>query len=258
VFRRRSLLALAVAAALAAAVAAPPPASADGDPASDVLLLQDVYLPYAPGVPPDLGRTITDLLKETRKAGFPLKVAIIAGPKDLGAVPQYFGHPQAYAPFLESEIAFNKKKPLLTVMPSGYGVAGLPSGSENALKGLAPPASAKGDDLGRAAVGAIVKLSQAVGKPVPAPKLPAAGAGGGGGGTSPVIVFLVPVALLALGGALVALRLRVDAKAAEAARAAAAAKTAEAAEGAKASNATEAAKASNATEAAKPSKAPEA
>jgi hypothetical protein len=202
--------------AVAAAVALlPSQARADGDPASDVLLLQDVYLPYAPGIPTDLGRTITDLVKETRKAGFPLKVAIIADPKDLGAVPQFFGRSQAYAPFLESEIAFNSKKPLLTVMPSGYGVAALPSGSENGLKGFAPPKSANGDDLGRAAVGAIVKLSKAAGHPVPAPKLPKGSGSGGGGGTSPLIVFGVPVALLALGGALAALRRRQDADAAE-------------------------------------------
>lgn len=210
---RRLLPVLAV---IAAVALVPSQARADGDPASDVLLLQDVYLPYPPGIPADLGRTITDLLKTTRKAGFPVKVAIIADPKDLGAVPQFFGRPQSYAPFLQSEIAFNSKKPLLVVMPSGYGVAALPSGSENGLKGFAPPKSAGGEDLGRAAVAAIVKLSKAAGHPVAAPKLPKASAGGGGGGTSPLIVFGVPVALLALGGALAALRRRQDADGAKA------------------------------------------
>jgi hypothetical protein len=205
----RLLPVLAIAAALALA---PATASADGDPASDYLLTQDVYLPLPPGVPPDLGRTITDLLKETRKAGFPLKVAIIAAPKDLGAVPQYFNRPQSYAPFLESEIAFNTKKPLLIVMPIGYGVAALPKGTGSALQGFAPPKSASGEDLGRAAVGAIVKLSKAAGHPVPAPKIPTA-SGGDGGETSPLLVFGVPVALLALGGALAALRRRQDSNA---------------------------------------------
>jgi hypothetical protein len=190
----------------------PSPARADGDPASDVLLLQDVYLPYAPGVPGPLGKTITTLLKTTRKAGFPLKVAIIANAKDLGAVPQFFAKPQSYAPFLQSEIAFNSKRPLLVVMPTGYGAAALPAGSETGLQGLAPPKSARGEDLGRSAVAAIVKLSAAAGHPVPAPKIPTAG-GGGGGGTSPLIVFGVPVALLALGGVLAALRRRQDATA---------------------------------------------
>jgi hypothetical protein len=197
---------LAVAAALAVA---PAPAMADGDPASDVLLLQDVYLPYAPGVPAPLGKAITNLLKTTRKAGFQLKVAIIAQPQDLGAVPQFYGHPQSYAPFLEREIAFNTKKPLLVVMAAGYGGAALPSGTETALQGLEAPAAGTGDALGRAAVTAILKLAKAAGHPVPAPKLPTA-TGGGGGSTSPLVVFGVPVALLALGGLLAALRRRQD------------------------------------------------
>jgi LPXTG-motif cell wall-anchored protein len=196
----------------AATLAPASQAEANGDPASDVLLLQDVYLPYAPGIPPALGKTITDLLKTTRKAGFPLKVAIIAQPKDLGAVPQFFDKPTSYAPFLQSEIAFNSKKPLLIVMPAGYGLAALPKGTEDALEGLDPPESADGEDLGRAAVMAIVKLSEEVGRPVPAPKLPE-GTGGGGDGTSPLLVFGVPVALLALGGLLAALRRRQDATA---------------------------------------------
>jgi hypothetical protein len=198
---------------LLTALALPPAqAEADGDPASDVLLLQDVYLPYAPGIPKPLGDTITNLLKTTRKAGFPLKVAIIADPKDLGAVPQFFGKPQQYAAFLQSEIAFNSKRPLLIVMPAGYGAAALPKGTETGLQGLDPPKSANGEDLGRAAIGATVKLSAAAGHPVPSPKLPASGAGGGGS-TSPLIVFGIPVALLALGGVLAALRRRQDATA---------------------------------------------
>jgi hypothetical protein len=199
---------LAVAAALALT---PAPARADGDPASDVLLLQDVYLPYAPGIPKPLADTITNLLKTTRKAGFGLKVAIIAAPKDLGAVPQFFNKPQSYAPFLQSEIAFNSKKPLLIVMPNGYGAAALPKAAQTGLQGLDLPKSADGNDLGRAAVAAIVKLSAAAGHPVPTPKLPEAG--GGGSGTSPIVVFVVPVVLLALGGVLAALRRRQDAPA---------------------------------------------
>jgi hypothetical protein len=207
---RRLLSVLAVVAALAPAVVMPAPALADGDPASDVLLLQDVFLPYAPGVPAPLGKSITELLKTTRKAGFPLKVAIIASQQDLGAVPQFFGRPAAYAPFLEREIAFNSKKPLLIVMAAGYGGAALPGGAQAALQTLDPPRSGGGDDLGRATIDAIVKLSAGAGHPVPAPKLPAAGGGGGGGGTSPLVVFGVPVALLAIGGLLAALRRRQD------------------------------------------------
>ena len=201
---RRIITVLAAAAALA--LAAPTAAQADGDPASDVLLLQDVYLPYAPGVPKPLRDTITELLKTTRKAGFKLKVAIVAKPQDLGAVPQYFGKPQEYAPFLQSEIAFNTKKPLLIVMPSGYGVAGMPAGAEKGIAGLKKPASDDGTELGRATVKAIVATAKAAGHPVPEPQLPKSG--GSGGGTSPLVIFGVPVALLALGGLLAAVRRR--------------------------------------------------
>jgi hypothetical protein len=95
-------------------------------------------------------------------------------------------------------------------------VAGLPKGAEKGLDGLDPPKSAQGEDLGRAAVGAIVKLSKAAGHPVPTPTIPKASSGGGGGSTSPLLVFGVPVALLAIGGALAALRRRQDADAAQA------------------------------------------
>jgi hypothetical protein len=208
----RLLPVIAVAAALA--LVAPAPALADGDPASDVLLLQDVYLPYAPGVPGPLGSAITTLLKTTRKAGFALKVAIIATPQDLGAVPQFFGKPQQYAPFLQREIAFNSKVPLLVVMAAGYGAAGLPAGTDTALQGLKPPANGGGDALGRSAIDGILRLAKAGGHPVAAPKLVSAG-GGGGASTSPVIVFGVPVALLAIGGVLAALRRRQTAPADE-------------------------------------------
>jgi LPXTG-motif cell wall-anchored protein len=119
-------------------------------------------------------------------------------------VPQYFGKPQSYAPFLQREIAFNTRKPLLVVMPAGYGAAALPIGTEGALQGLKAPTSGGGSALGRSTVEAILRLSKAGGHPVAAPKLPEAG----GGGASPLIVFGVPVALLALGGVLAALRRR--------------------------------------------------
>ena len=197
-------------AALAAALAAPSAARADSDPASDTLLLQDAFLPVEPPMSTSLQTAIRGLAATMRKSGYPIKVAIIATPNDLGLVPQIFGKPQYYASYLGREIDFNKKNSLLVVMPAGYGAASLPTGSETGLQGLAPPKSGGGDDLGRAAITAIVKLSAAAGHPVPTPKVPAGGGGGGGGGTSPLIVFGVPVALLALGGVLAALRRRQD------------------------------------------------
>ena len=49
----------------------------------------------------------------------------IASKTDLGTVPQFLGRPQPYAGFLQSEIAFNKPKPLVVVMQDGYGTAAM-------------------------------------------------------------------------------------------------------------------------------------
>jgi hypothetical protein len=199
---------------LLAALAAAPPAHADGDPASDVLLLQDVYSPYQPPIPKPVLDALTSTTKQLRKAGFPLKVAVIASKTDLGTVPQFLGRPQPYAQFLESEIKFNKAKPLLVVMEAGYGTAEVPPNIAKSVADLDKPSSGSADALGRSAIDAVLRIASAAGHPLPKPKLPAAASGGGGGGTSPAIIFGVPVLLLALGGGLAALRARRTDKAA--------------------------------------------
>src|SRR4051812_18324713 len=147
-------------AALVASLALPAAAHANGDPASDVLLLQDAYLPYSPEVPKPIETALTNLLKQSKQKGFPLKVAVIATKNDLGSVPQFFGTPQPYAQFLESEISFNKPKPLLVVQPAGYGTANAGPDATKALEGLEPPAADSGDALGRAAIQGTIKLAK--------------------------------------------------------------------------------------------------
>jgi hypothetical protein len=190
-------------AALAAALVAPATARADSDPASDTLLLQDVFLPVEPPVSSSLAGAIRGLAATMKKAGYPIKVAIIATPNDLGLVPQIFGKPQYYAGYLGREIDFNKKNNLLVVMPAGYGTNNVAPNVARALSGLKPPGSSL-DKLGRSTLDAMVRLSKAAGHPVKAPTV----SGGGSSSTSPAVIFGVPVLLLALAGALAALRRR--------------------------------------------------
>ena len=194
-------------AVLCAAVllSAPTAARADGDPASDVLLLQDSYLPYSPPVSAGVSKALTQVLKETRSAGYPLKVAVIASPQDLGSVPNMFGQPQQYAQFLGSEIAFNSKVPLLVVMPAGFGLDNVSANAGSALKGLTVSTSSGSDGLARSAIDGAVALARAAGHPVAAPKIQESGRGGS---ATPAIVFGAPVALLALAGLLMTLRRR--------------------------------------------------
>ena len=194
-------------AVLLAVLAIPPAARADGDPASDVLLLQDVYLPYQPVVSKPVSNALNAAVKKLHADGYPLKVAVIATKTDLGSVPQFLGRPGPYASFLESEIKFNKAKPLLVVMEAGYGTAAMAPNLAGSLSGLKKPASGSADALGRSAIDGVLKIAAAAGHPQARPKLPAASSGGGGG-TSPAIIFGVPVLLLALGAVLATVRAR--------------------------------------------------
>ena len=138
-------------------------ARADGDPASDVLLGENVFYPYSPAVSAALQKTLNAETTAANRAHFPIKVALIASPADLGVVPDLFNKPQKYAQFLAQEISFQGKRPLLVVMPSGYGVQGLTPAATSAAASLQKPAGGQSNDLARAAIAAIPKLAAAAG-----------------------------------------------------------------------------------------------
>jgi hypothetical protein len=122
----------------------------------------------------------------------PLKVAIIGSPEDLGAVPEFFGHPQSYAKFLDREISFNHPQPLLVVMAAGYGLAN--SGPATALSGFTVDRSHGSYGLTRSAILAVVALARADGRPISAPAIPPGSSSHGG---VPVgALFAIPAALL--------------------------------------------------------------
>jgi hypothetical protein len=108
--------------AAAAALVAVPVARANGDPASDELIANQVYI--GPEVP--ISNADRDALVKTVAAanerGDPIRVALIPFTSDLGTAVSLWGHPQDYAKFLGSELAFVYTKTLLIAMPSGFGV----------------------------------------------------------------------------------------------------------------------------------------
>jgi hypothetical protein len=161
--RRAALIALAALSLLPAA------ASADGDPASDVLLAQDVYYPYAPKASPQMSKALNGLLVRVRRAGYPMKVALIQTPADLGAYPNLFGDTQSYANLLAKEIAFNSRPHLLTVMPTGFGGDNLGANVDAALKGIKIDEAAKTDGLIQAALAAVARIATANGHQTPVP-----------------------------------------------------------------------------------------
>src|SRR5246127_75265 len=96
-------------------------ALADGDPGSDVLVYQDLVVAADAGLSVSQQTQLSDLLKTATRAGFPIRVAIISGPSDLGAVTALWGKPEAYAKFLGYELSLAYRQRLLVVMPNGFG-----------------------------------------------------------------------------------------------------------------------------------------
>jgi hypothetical protein len=180
-------------------------ARADGDPASDVLLGENVFYPYTPPVTAALQRSLNAQASAAHRAGFPIKVALIASPTDLGVIPSLFGKPQTYANFLDREISFEGPQPLLVVMAAGYGVQGTKPSVALAVKSLPMPAGKTSDDLAQAAITAIARLASASGHAI---------SGGGSapaaksGGSNTIIVLALAIAAMLVAGALIALRRR--------------------------------------------------
>jgi hypothetical protein len=197
-----------LAAVLLVAALVPAATWADGDPASDVLLGESVFYPYSPAVSPAIQRTLDAETAAAARAHFPLKVALIASPVDLGVIPDLFGKPQKYAAFLDQEISFQTKQPLLVVMSTGYGVEGVPAAAQAAVARLSRPASTKTDDLARAAVVAVPAIARASGHPLTGVAGAPGSAGASRGGSTTAVVIVLAMAAVATAAALVAVTLR--------------------------------------------------
>jgi hypothetical protein len=192
--------------ALAVSPGATRPARADGDPASDVLVSQDVFLPYSQ-ISTATERRLYTVCDAARRSGYPLKIALIASRSDLGVVPGLFGQPQAYARFLSSELTGVVTSPVLVVMPTGFGLArqGRPL-NVGTLAGIRPGAGA--DALATAAMSAATRLAGGAGHPL---NVPAAGGGSSAGASASTVrhaliamVVLALVAAVAISAALTA------------------------------------------------------
>ncbi|MEA2161752.1 MAG: hypothetical protein QOD66_4132 [Solirubrobacteraceae bacterium] len=183
-------------------------ARADGDPASDVLLGENVFYPYSPPVTTAIQKTLDAEAAAAAKDRYALKVALIGSPVDLGVIPDLFGKPQKYADFLDQEISFQGKQRLLVVMSTGYGVQGLGPAAQKAVASLPKPAGAQPNDLARAAISAVAVLAKADGHPLKGVAGAPAGGGSGGGSSSTVLVVILGLGAAAIAAALVAVTVR--------------------------------------------------
>jgi hypothetical protein len=114
--RRAALLA-----ALAVVLLAVPAAQANGDPASDVLITEQVFIPFEAPISKSASDGLTKTVAAANSRGFRIRVAVIAFTGDLGTAVSLWRHPQDYAKFLGSELAFAYSNRLLVAMPAGFG-----------------------------------------------------------------------------------------------------------------------------------------
>ena len=129
---------------------------ADGDPASDYLVTQNVYLPIetpSPAAAASLEQAVASVYEDGER----IKVAVIYSATDLGAIPSLFGKPSDYAGFLGLELGYWYAGPLLIVMPAGFGIydAGRSTQAEQQVLRTVPISSTTPDDLSRSAASAV-------------------------------------------------------------------------------------------------------
>lgn len=178
--------------ALAFAVHAAP-ARADGDPASDVLATQALFLPQDAAVPAGQAAQLAGLLRAAARDGYPVRVALIASKPDLGSVTELWLKPQLYARFLGQELGLVYKGPLLVVMPNGIGVNGVPAASLPDQLGVARNAS-----LASAAAALVVTLASSAGHRLTLPSVVAPASAPGSSDTVAWVAFAIGAALIAL------------------------------------------------------------
>ena len=177
---------------LALALLVPGSARANGDPASDVLLTDQTFLPFEAPISASAKSDLQKTVAEANSKGYKIRVAIIAFTGDLGTATSLWGKPQPYSKFLWNELSFQYTDKLLVAMPAGFGFYdgnGKPVDKElGVLKGV--KAGQIPTDLTTSAAEAVRKLAAANGVKVEKPS-------GGGSSTRDRVLILV--------GALVAL-----------------------------------------------------
>ena len=194
-------------------------ARADGDPGSDVLVYQNLFAGSEVGLSVQEQVQLGALLKQASGRGFPIRVAIIGGAQDLGAVTELWREPRTYARFLGYELSLAYKQRLLVVMPNGFGFnwPGHPSAAAyRTLAGISIGWGATG--LFTASEAAVAKLAGASGVKLPSSAAAVAGSAAPATASAPAgesqaprssaddVLGIVALGLIAIAGVAFAIR----------------------------------------------------
>jgi cytochrome oxidase Cu insertion factor (SCO1/SenC/PrrC family) len=171
-------------------------ARADGDPASDYLVANQVFLTsQSTGMSP-AQRQLVATVAAANRAGFAIRVAVISSDYDLGSVTELWDQPRTYARFLGVELSFAyRRQRLLVVMPNGFGFnwPGHATAGTYGLLATVPVDSSAETGLAGAAEVAVRRLASASGVALP-PSQPAAGGGPARPGSAGTLTIIGAVA----------------------------------------------------------------
>ncbi len=197
--RRFALLVVA-----AACLWAPSTGQANGDPASDYLLTQSVFLPFTTKIDQNEVTRLNALLRAADQKRYRIRVALILSRSDLGTAFSLFGKPGKYVQFLGLELSFVYRGRLLVVMPNGYGYAvnGVPDPKASALLKKLPAPGRSATMEVQAAIVAVQRLAAGGGHRLVVPKV------GGSTGRDRLTIAAAATAGIALIAAIVLFRRR--------------------------------------------------
>jgi len=155
---------------LALALLIPGSAKANGDPASDALIVGQVALPFDAPIAKSAANGLRDTVSSAHEKGYKIRVAVIAFTSDLGTAVSLWRHPQDYAKFLGKEDAFAWTGPLLVAMPAGFGFydTGRPVANEQQVLAKVKPGSTP-TALAESTTAAVRALAAAKGITLPKP-----------------------------------------------------------------------------------------
>lgn len=176
-------------------------ARADGDPASDYLIANQVFLTSQSATVSPAQRQLLATVRAANHVGFAIRVAVISTDYDLGSITELWRKPQIYARFLGLELSLAYRQRLLVVMPNGFGFNWPGHSAAPAYRLLAGvPVHASGDGLPLAAQAAVRGLAAAAGAKL-APVHPTAGGSARSSGADVAAIAGAAVgALVALAG----------------------------------------------------------
>jgi cytochrome oxidase Cu insertion factor (SCO1/SenC/PrrC family) len=173
-------------------------APADGDPASDYLVANPVFLAAQSGSPSAAQRRLLATVAAANRAGFTIRVATIPQPYDLGSVTALWRRPQLYARFLGLELASAYRGRLLVAMPNGIGLSRAGRSLSEAGGGHGGAADATPDALASRARAVVVSLARAAGVTLTVGPRAIASAGQTAAGAGPLPWIAAACALIAL------------------------------------------------------------